>query len=70
MGKPQERPAAKMAVAELKKSPGKDHMKFTMRPIENGVRLRLEVESGLLRLARPDDRRAYGRQEPGGGIKP
>ena len=51
VGKPQEQAAAKMAVAELKKSPGQDHISLTMRPIENGVRMRLEVEPGLLRLA-------------------
>ncbi len=37
--------------AELKKSPGKDHVSLTVRPIANGVQLRLEVEQGLLRLA-------------------
>ena len=51
VGDPQAQPVAKMAVSELKKSPGKDHVNFIVRPIENGVRMRLEVESGLLRLA-------------------
>ena len=49
-GKPDQRPAAKIAAAELKKTPGKDHVSLTLRPIDNGVRLRLQVEQGLLRL--------------------
>jgi hypothetical protein len=51
VGKPQEQAAAKVALAELKKLPGKDHVSFTAGPIDNGVRMRLEIEPGLLRLA-------------------
>jgi hypothetical protein len=51
VGTGQEQAAGKMIVAELKKTPGKDHVTFTVRPIDNGVRMRLEVEPGLLRLA-------------------
>jgi hypothetical protein len=51
IGKPEEQTVAKMAVAELKKSPHNDHVNFTVRPVDNGVRMRLEVEPGLLRLA-------------------
>ena len=51
IGTGQEQAAGKMMVAELKKSPGKDHISLTVRPIDNGVRMRLEVEPGLLRLA-------------------
>lgn len=51
VGKPSERGMAKMAVAELKKTPGKDHVRLTERAIANGVQLRLEVQQGLLQLA-------------------
>jgi hypothetical protein len=51
VGKPQEQAAAKMALAELKKSPGKDHVSVTVQPIDNGVQMRLEIEPGLLRFA-------------------
>ena len=61
VGKPHERDMAKMAVAELKKTPGKDHVSLTERPIANGVQLRLEVQQGLLRLAG----RAVGMQTEG-----
>jgi hypothetical protein len=51
VGKSQDRPVAKMAEAELEKSPGKDHVNLTLGAIANGVQVRLEVEQGLLRLA-------------------
>ena len=51
VGKPQDRPKAAMAEAELKKTPGKDHIGLSVRPISNGVQIRLEVEQGLVRLA-------------------
>ena len=35
----------------MSKTPGKDHVNLTARPIANGVQVRLEVEQGLLRLA-------------------
>ena len=50
MGKPQERPQAAMVESELKKTPGKDHVILTVRPISNGVQIHLEVEQGLVRL--------------------
>ena len=50
IGKPQERPKAAMIEAELKKTPGKDHVVLAVRPISNGVQVHLEVEQGLLRL--------------------
>ena len=40
---------AKFVVEQLQKSPD-DHLTFTIRPIANGVKYRLEMESGLLRL--------------------
>jgi hypothetical protein len=51
LGKPGERPVAQMAVAELKKTPGEDHVSLTARSITNGTQVRLEVEKGVLRLA-------------------
>jgi hypothetical protein len=50
VGKPDEQPKAALAESELKKTPGKDHVLLTVRPITNGVRVRLEIEQGLLRL--------------------
>ena len=50
VGKPQDRPKAAMAESELKKTPGKDHVVFAVRPISNGVQIHLEVEQGLVRL--------------------
>ncbi len=45
--------AAQAAMAEsvLKKTPGKDHISLCVRPISDGVQVRLEVEQGLIRLA-------------------
>ncbi len=50
VGKPQDRPQAAIAASELKKTPGKDHVGLTVRPISNGVQVHLEVEQGLVRL--------------------
>jgi len=41
---------AAMLANALEKSEGKDHVTFTTKPITNGVRARLEVEEGLLKL--------------------
>jgi len=51
IGKPHEQKTAAMVEAELKKTAGKNHITFTVRPISNGVQVRLEVEQGLVRLA-------------------
>jgi hypothetical protein len=50
IGKPQDRSKGAMANEELKKTPGKDHVLLTVRPISNGVQAHLEVEQGLLRV--------------------
>jgi hypothetical protein len=50
IGKPTDRPKAAMADTELAKTPGKDHVGLTIRPITNGIQARLEVEQGLVRL--------------------
>jgi hypothetical protein len=50
MGEPKDRPNAAMIESELKKTPGKDHVTLTVRPISNGVQIHLEVEQGLVRL--------------------
>lgn len=50
VGKAQDRPKAVMAESELKKTPGKDHVGLTVRPVPNGVQFHLEVEQGLVRL--------------------
>ena len=49
-GKAKDRQNAAMSEAELEKTPGKDHIGLTVRPISNGVQVRLEVEQGVLRL--------------------
>jgi len=50
VGKPEERASAAMADSELKKTPGKNHIGLSVRPISNGVQMHLEVEQGLVRL--------------------
>ena len=50
VGEPNDRPKAVIMESELKKTPGKDHVILTVRPISNGVQIHLEVEQGLLRL--------------------
>ena len=49
-GKVPDRQNAAMVERELKKTPGKDHVIFTVRPIANGVQVHLEIEQGLVRL--------------------
>lgn len=41
---------AEMMAGMLEKAEGKDHIVLTSTPIERGVRVRLEVETGLLKL--------------------
>ncbi len=50
LGKPNDRPKAERVATELEKTEGKDHILLTVKPISNGIRMRLEVEEGLLRL--------------------
>jgi hypothetical protein len=58
IGKPEDRPKAVIADQELAKTPGKDHVRFTVRSISNGVQAHVEVEQGLIRL--------FGRMAAGG----
>ena len=51
MGQPKDRPGAAAAAAELKKTPGKDHITLVARPVPNGVQYHLEVEQGIVRAA-------------------
>jgi hypothetical protein len=41
---------AAMVVGVLEKAGGKDHVTITATPIAKGIRVRLEVEQGLLKL--------------------
>ena len=41
---------AAMVVGVLEKAGGKDHVTITATPIAKGIRVRLEVEEGLLKL--------------------
>jgi hypothetical protein len=50
VGDPQVRSQAATVESELKKTHGKDHVILTVQPISNGVRIRLEVQQGLVRL--------------------
>jgi len=50
VGKPHEQPPATMIESELQKTPGKDHVIFSVRPVLNGVQVHLEIEQGLIRL--------------------
>jgi hypothetical protein len=49
VGKEEDRPKAALAADLLAKSPSQDHVTLVASPIENGVRLRLEVEPGVLK---------------------
>ena len=50
VGEPKDRPKAALVESELTKTPDKDHVILTIRPISNGVQVHLEVEQGLVRL--------------------
>jgi len=47
-GKAQER--AQKAVAALAEAPGNDHVELVAEPVENGIRLRLTIQEGVLRM--------------------
>ena len=49
VGKEEDRAKAAMAADLLAKSAGKDHVTLVASPVDNGVRLRLELEPGLLK---------------------
>ncbi len=49
IGKEEDRPKAALAADLLAKSPYQDHVSLVASPIESGVRLRLEVEPGVLK---------------------
>ncbi len=49
VGKEEDRPKAALAADLLAKSPSQDHVTLVAGPVENGVRLRLEVEPGVLK---------------------
>ncbi len=50
VGKPHERPKAKVVAEVLEKMVGKDHVRLVAKPIPNGVRVQVEMEEGVLRL--------------------
>ena len=47
-GKEQEAAMADMVVSALSQSEGRDHVRIVAEPIENGVRTRIEIESGAI----------------------
>jgi hypothetical protein len=49
VGKEDDRPKAVLAAELLAKSPSQDHVTLVASPIESGVRLRLEMEPGVLK---------------------
>jgi hypothetical protein len=49
VAKEEDRPKAALAAELLAKSPSQDHVTLVASPIEGGVRLRLELEPGLLK---------------------
>jgi hypothetical protein len=49
VSKEEDRPKAALAADLLAKSPSQDHVTLVASPIESGVRLRLEVEPGVLK---------------------
>jgi hypothetical protein len=49
VGKPHERQQAAQLAAAFKQSSGMDHAILSAQPIENGVKYRLEIESGVLK---------------------
>ena len=50
VGKDKDRPGAELIQAELKKTPGVDHIRLVAQPIPQGISYRLEVEQGIVRL--------------------
>lgn len=50
-GEEKDRPKAKLIAEELAKTAGQDRINLTAAAIPNGVKYRLEIEEGLLRLA-------------------
>ncbi len=58
---------ASMCVAFLEKAGDKDHVTITANPIPRGVRLRLEVEEGLLKSLGSISSMMGGGMPPGGG---
>jgi hypothetical protein len=50
IGDPLQQKQAAMVESALKKTPGKDHVSLKLMPINNGLKMRLELEQGLLRL--------------------
>jgi len=50
LGDEGDREKAARAVAALEKTPGKDRVKLAVQPIPRGLKIRLEVEPGVLRM--------------------
>ncbi|OHB71036.1 MAG: hypothetical protein A2V70_15130 [Planctomycetes bacterium RBG_13_63_9] len=50
MGPDRERPKAEKAAEILQQADGKDHVRLVASPIERGVKYRLELEKGVLKL--------------------
>lgn len=50
LGRDHERAPAEMVNAMLKQTPGKDHLRLVVEPIDRGAVVRIEVEQGILEL--------------------